>query len=592
MQHLNNLGLQRRKLLAVWMLAALLTGWFTPALPAPALAAEIVPTAAQQQALDRINYYRKLAGVPPARLEPALMQSASGHANYISLNGWSGNPHVEVATRAGFIGEEMDDRARKFGYSGSVNEDMGAVGNPVRAVDELMNTVSHRVPFLEPAYTDIGYGLAAGTNKADVISFGAPINNFTFNPPVIQWPPNNYASFGTTFWGESPTPFSGVSYPVGNPVTLIYRGSGKFEFLQSESFLLDQAGQPVDVITAAGNFWTTRNTFILAARKPLLKDSTYTATMSYKIDGQKATRTWSFSTGLLVAPAPAPVPAPTPAPAPVPAPTPVIIPVPAPVAGSLKLPISILAAPLTVQQLWRSVDGPVLQSIAGATWFYGPDVFKAASEEYAESPGRLRQVWYLDKARLEINNPQSDAQSDWYVTSGLLPKELISGKMQTGDYSFKDGAGPARVPVAGDLLSNPNAPTYASFSRLASLSNDHRVAQKTGQFIKESINAAGNIAVIIPPVEIANALYDKVLGHNIPVIFADYFKTLPREWLYIMGLPLTEAYWIKVKVGGSEKDVLVQVFERRVLTYTPSNTAQWRVEMGNVGLHYKVWRYK
>jgi len=35
----------------------------------------------------------------------------------------------------------------------------------------------------------------------------------------------------------------------------------------------------------------------------------------------------------------------------------------------------------------------------------------------------------------------------------------------------------------------------------------------------------------------------------------------------------------------------VQVFERRVLTYTPGNPPGWDVEAGNVGLHYYEWRY-
>jgi len=35
----------------------------------------------------------------------------------------------------------------------------------------------------------------------------------------------------------------------------------------------------------------------------------------------------------------------------------------------------------------------------------------------------------------------------------------------------------------------------------------------------------------------------------------------------------------------------VQVFERRVLTYTPSNPSGWQVEAGNVGQHYYAWRY-
>ena len=46
-----------------------------------------------------------------------------------------------------------------------------------------------------------------------------------------------------------------------------------------------------------------------------------------------------------------------------------------------------------------------------------------------------------------------------------------------------------------------------------------------------------------------------------------------------------------MKVGGVERDVLLQCFERRCLTYTPSNPDGWKVEMGNVGRHYYAWRY-
>jgi hypothetical protein len=35
----------------------------------------------------------------------------------------------------------------------------------------------------------------------------------------------------------------------------------------------------------------------------------------------------------------------------------------------------------------------------------------------------------------------------------------------------------------------------------------------------------------------------------------------------------------------------VQLFERRVLTYTPTNPAAYQVEFGNIGQHYHRWRY-
>jgi LPXTG-site transpeptidase (sortase) family protein len=37
--------------------------------------------------------------------------------------------------------------------------------------------------------------------------------------------------------------------------------------------------------------------------------------------------------------------------------------------------------------------------------------------------------------------------------------------------------------------------------------------------------------------------------------------------------------------------VLIQAFERRVLTYAPDQPAGWKVQMGNIGQHYFEWRY-
>jgi polysaccharide biosynthesis protein PslG len=98
--------------------------------------------------------------------------------------------------------------------------------------------------------------------------------------------------------------------------------------------------------------------------------------------------------------------------------------------------------------------------------------------------------------------------------------------------------------------------------------------------------------------------YDEQLGHNIPKVFTDFFaqqgvvyegghyvrRTL-FDWIFVLGLPISEPYWARVKVGGVEKDVLMQAFQRRVLTYTPGNVAGFEVEMGNVGQHYLRWRY-
>ena len=249
------------------------------------------------------------------------------------------------------------------------------------------------------------------------------------------------------------------------------------------------------------------------------------------------------------------------------------------------------AADAAFGNLWNRTDQPVAQGKVGRSWTWGPQSFATGTEHYAESPGGKRLVQYWDKSRMEISNPSADRNQLWFVTNGLLTKELISGKAQVGNGAFVERA-PATVPVAGDP-NDSNSPTYASFSRLASLNGDRREAPAVGASVGQTINRDGTLGFNqdLLRYNVRNAAYNKELGHNVPNVFENYFKTLPLDWVFVLGYPITEPYWATVKVGGQPKDVLIQVYERRVLTYTPANAAQYRVEMGNVGQHYWRWRY-
>jgi hypothetical protein len=264
----------------------------------------------------------------------------------------------------------------------------------------------------------------------------------------------------------------------------------------------------------------------------------------------------------------------------------------------------------TFEQVWQHTDQPVVKGMASRSLMWGPAPFKAALESYQEAPDGERLVEYFDKARMEITHPSdTNTSNPYYVTNGLLVREMISGNLQTGDNRYEKRE-PASVPVAGDpLAGNPNAPTYASFQSVASLNNDKRVVNLTGQKVTASLAKDGSITSSNPSLAtygVTNAYYSSELGHNIPGVFwnfmhasgvvynssTDSYSTdTVVNWLVAMGLPISEAYWARVKVGGVEKDVLMQAFERRVLTYTPSNSAAYQVEMGNVGLHYATWRY-
>lgn len=82
-------------------------------------------------------------------------------------------------------------------------------------------------------------------------------------------------------------------------------------------------------------------------------------------------------------------------------------------------------------------------------------------------------------------------------------------------------------------------------------------------------------------------------GQNVPQAFWDFMQRLPTPgWLPTMGYPISPAFATNVRVNGVENTtVFVQAFERRVLTYTPSNPHSFQVEFGNIGRHYYTWRY-
>lgn len=258
-------------------------------------------------------------------------------------------------------------------------------------------------------------------------------------------------------------------------------------------------------------------------------------------------------------------------------------------------------------RVWERTDYLVALGATQRSWYWGPAPFSNTNETYNQAPSGTRQVQYWDKSRMEVTNPGANRNSKWYVTNGLLVREMVSGRVQTGDdTSFYWGS--ADVPVAGDTAEfNQNAPTYASFKDIVSLNMDKRALPSTRPVIN-TIDKAGsagiNASFATRYPETAIAYFDQTLGHNIPAPMWRFMNSsgpvtvnhrtanqVIEEWLFAFGLPISEPYWTRSRVAGTEKDVLVQLFERRILTYTPTNSPAFQVEMGNVGRHYFSWRY-
>jgi alpha-tubulin suppressor-like RCC1 family protein len=277
---------------------------------------------------------------------------------------------------------------------------------------------------------------------------------------------------------------------------------------------------------------------------------------------------------------------------------------PVPVVGLLPMPARDTAA--AFRRLWDQYDLPVATQRSGRSWTWGPPVGAAELESgiirepFADLAGGTHEVVYFEKSRMEVNDPAADPTTPWYITNGLLPVELITGRVQTGYTSF-EARGPATIAALGDPESWPTyADLRAVYQSPGALNPDDLGKPATGLLNPDGTlsgfnDYAGDMATIL--VQGAN-------NHGVARAFADFMnqegvvfeagRYTTRQLydpLFVFGLPITGAYWAKTRVGGKEMPILFQVFERRVLTYNPANPPAFRVEMGNVGQHYYRWRY-
>jgi hypothetical protein len=266
------------------------------------------------------------------------------------------------------------------------------------------------------------------------------------------------------------------------------------------------------------------------------------------------------------------------------------------------------------RRVWERTDRVVAEKRVDRTWFWGPGPnTPGLLEQYNESPlgNRLRLVQYFDKSRMELNNPAGDQNNPFFVTNGLLTVDLISGSVQVGENDFTKFRN-ACIPMTGDF-GDTNAPTYFAFQKV-SVSADridtHPAQSRVGQPITATIDRDGDVGNDAskgndPQVQVA--VYISETRHNIPAAFWTFLNSrgpvynaqgqvvdeqLIQPWFFASGLPVSEAYWTRATIAGQVKDVMIQAFERRALTYVPSNPAGFRVEMANIGQHYFDWRYR
>lgn len=232
------------------------------------------------------------------------------------------------------------------------------------------------------------------------------------------------------------------------------------------------------------------------------------------------------------------------------------------------------------EQLWLQSE-PISLSLWGQT----PLVWRI--EPYAEAPNGRRLVQYFDRGRMELTVRAGSTAP--VVSQGRLAWELTTGQIALGSDLFARQQPPA-ISIDGGAT-DPRVPTYASFSSLVS----HRAPDRSnGEIVTDWLAADGSLQSAPPPTPARLSRYIALTGHNLPdvtIAFFNQFPLGPLAWIEVFGYPISEPVWAYYRHGQTASPSLIQVFERRILIYTPELPTDQRFTIANTGRHYYRWRY-
>jgi uncharacterized protein YkwD/Tfp pilus assembly protein PilF len=260
----------------------------------------------QSLALDTVNRYRQLAGLAPVTSSAVIHKAALAHAFYTFFNGNLASIrdlgiHKEESSGQGYTGDNVLTRAQHFGYpQRSMAEVITHRTEPAGAVADWIDSVYHRIPLLRVDLVELGYGDAyLGPLTVQVMDMSY---RETASGRIILYPAPNQTSVPTAFNGnEIPDPAPNASYPIGYPVTATFDRNARVAI--GAFHLREPSGTDLPGVSLQpGN--ETENSFAFLGNVPLKPGTTYTADLTYTLNGFAGHKVWKFTTALGPSPTP------------------------------------------------------------------------------------------------------------------------------------------------------------------------------------------------------------------------------------------------------------------------------------------------
>ena len=265
-------------------------------------AVAVLPSAAgdQKQVLEYANQYRKFMGLQDLKLNDALNAAALAHANYMALN--KQITHEQFANAKGFTGVKPWDRVGAFGYGGSlVSENLSSGNKDFReSIDGLVDAPYHRLAWLNPFFTDLGYGMK---DRYYTYKFGG---SKAGKGKIMVYPIENQTDVNTKWDGnESPNPlrFHDKKENVGYPITFsFFTDKNITKITIDKATLTNSRGSTINTYlnTPEKDQWLQESIIIIPS-SPLTAGEKHTVTIKGKVEFDDKTtetidKTWSFTT--------------------------------------------------------------------------------------------------------------------------------------------------------------------------------------------------------------------------------------------------------------------------------------------------------
>lgn len=288
------------------------------------------PNKETRAGFERMNQWRRVAGLPTFIPMPQLQKAAENHAHYLSKDAHGhdelnrSNPH--------FTGESPQERATQVGYPAGVAENLtiGMVARSGRhAVDGLMTAIYHRLSLLNPEHDEAGAAWVNGRHQAFVMVQGSsydrkmcetpPLSRqtkyiLTMNcmgqkteisldkaPPrqvmVVKFPIGNGAE--PSYNGkELPNPTPDLRR-TGNPISIAFYGQeSEINMVSFQLFAPSGEIHAKRILSAQNdpNHLLTPFEFVLFPLKPLEFNTEYRVSFRYFQAGQEKSEQWTFRT--------------------------------------------------------------------------------------------------------------------------------------------------------------------------------------------------------------------------------------------------------------------------------------------------------